>query len=104
MTLVEALRPVNRDPEPVCHVEREMSGRDRTAQQGGMNDVWENPRLTYEATSARCLGTAAPGQAGVFPAGKYVFRVPFALAMAEKDKLGTHSAFSFRNSRHRCEW
>ncbi|AWY95163.1 Phosphate transport system regulatory protein PhoU [Propionibacterium freudenreichii] len=90
VALVEAPAALHRNPEAIGLVKGQVRGVDGAAQQRGVHDVGQQSLLGQQLATMGCLPHALLVEVDVDPAGEQVFRVPFALAMAEQDQLRGH--------------
>src|SRR5579859_125869 len=84
---------------PVRHIECDVRGSDRAAQQRRVHDVREQAVLDEKFAAAPPLRLARCCEVYVDPAGEEVLLVPFALAVAEQDERRHGSQSAGRSAR-----
>ena len=76
------------DPKPVAGFQRQMQRLDRAGLIRSEGICRLNAFVLHQHASSRCLCHALFRQIDIPPAGKAVFQVPLALAMADENQFG----------------
>src|SRR5687767_6774874 len=86
MSLVEAPRLVDRNPQHVHLVERHAERPDGALEDRGVGDVELVMLLVHQTAGLTCFGPALLGEVDVGPPGEPVLLVPRALAVTQQDE------------------
>ena len=77
----------------VSSTKSDVCGADSTAQEGGVENIWQDALLLEQLAAVLCLCLALCGEVNVYPTGELVGFVPLGLSVSKKNELSVSHAY-----------